>query len=102
MPSAAKRAVVAVPRDAVILRREGDFVLRVGRDGKAERLAVETGAEVGELVEVSGDVRPGDRLIVRGGERIEPGQAVVIQALPAQRRREDRPERGLTRVRAQW
>ena len=85
MPSAEKRAVVAVPRDAVILRREGDFVLRVGRDGKAERVSVETGAEVGELVEISGDVRPGDRLIVRGGERIEPGQAVVIQALPAQR-----------------
>jgi RND family efflux transporter MFP subunit len=83
MPSAARRPVVAVPRDAVILRREGDFVLRVGRDGKAERLPVETGAEVGELVEVSGDVQPGDRLVVRGGERVEAGQAVVIQALPA-------------------
>ncbi len=80
MPSAAKRPVVAVPRDAVILRREGDFVLRVGRDGKAERLAVETGTEVGELVEVTGAVKPGDRLIVRGGERVEPGQAVTIQA----------------------
>jgi SOS-response transcriptional repressor LexA len=80
MPSAARRPVVAVPRDAVILRREGDFVLRVGRDGKAERLAVETGTEVGELVEVTGDVKPGDRLIVRGGERVEPGQAVTIQA----------------------
>lgn len=83
MPSAEKRAVVAVPRDAILLRREGDSVLRVGRDGKAERLAVETGAQVGELVEISGDVRAGDRLIVRGGERIEPGQAVAIQALPA-------------------
>lgn len=86
MPSAARRPVIAVPRDAVVLRREGDFVLRVGREGKAERLPVETGAEVGELVEVAGDVRPGDRLIVRGGERVEPGQSVVIQALPAQPR----------------
>lgn len=80
MPGARKRAVVAVPRDAVILRREGDFVLRVAADDKAERLPVKTGTEVEGLVEVDGAVRPGDRLIVRGGERIEPGQAVTVQA----------------------
>lgn len=79
MPSARKRNVVAVPRDAVILRREGDFVLRVAADNTAERLPVETGTEVEGLVEVDGAVKAGDRLIVRGGERIEPGQSVVIQ-----------------------
>lgn len=79
LPSAGTRNVVAVPRDAVMLRREGDFVMRVDGAGKAERLAVETGAEVDGLVEVTGDVRVGDRLIVRGGERVEPGQAVSIQ-----------------------
>jgi len=83
MPSAAPRRAVAVPRDALVLRREGDFVLRVGADGKAERLPVEAGTEVGDLVEVSGAVKPGDRLIVRGGERVEPGQAVTVQE-PAQ------------------
>lgn len=81
MPSAAVRSTVAVPRDAVVLRSEGDFVWRVTGDDKAERLAVTTGAEVGELVEVTGGVQPGDRLIVRGGERVEPGQAVIVQDL---------------------
>ncbi len=81
LPSAEARSVVAVPRDAVILRREGEFVLRVDPAGKAERLAVKTGAAVDDLVEVSGDVRAGDRLIVRGGERVEPGQAVSVQPL---------------------
>lgn len=81
MPSAAVRSVVAVPRDAVVIRPEGDFVWRVDGAGKAERLAVETGAEVGDLVEVAGSVRVGDRLIVRGGERVEPGQAVTFQDL---------------------
>lgn len=81
MPSDAPRKVVAVPRDAVILRREGNFVLRVDSANKAERLAVESGTEVGDLVEVSGAVKPGDRLIVRGGERVEPGQAVDVQPL---------------------
>ncbi|MFC3550605.1 efflux RND transporter periplasmic adaptor subunit [Lysobacter cavernae] len=81
LPSATTRAVVAVPRDAVVLRREGSFVLRVGGDGRAERLAVTTGTAVGELVEVAGPVAAGDRLIVRGGERVEPGQAVTVQTL---------------------
>jgi RND family efflux transporter MFP subunit len=81
MPSDAPRRVVAVPRDAVILRREGNFVLRVDLAGKAERLAVEAGTEVGDLVEVNGAVKAGDRLIVRGGERVEPGQRVTIQPL---------------------
>ncbi|BDU17381.1 efflux RND transporter periplasmic adaptor subunit [Lysobacter auxotrophicus] len=79
MPGARKRSVVAVPRDAVILRREGDYVLRVASNDTAERLPVKTGTEVGGLVEVQGAVKPGDRLIVRGGERIEAGQAVSIQ-----------------------
>jgi len=83
LPSAETRSVVAVPRDAVMLRREGDFVLRVDAAGKAERLSVKTGAAVDDLVEVSGDVRAGDRLIVRGGERVEPGQTVSVQPLPA-------------------
>ncbi|MEG3791560.1 efflux RND transporter periplasmic adaptor subunit [Lysobacter sp. CCNWLW3] len=79
MPSATPRVTVAARRDAVILRREGSFVLRVGADNKAERLPVRTGTEVGDLVEISGEVRPGDRLIVRGGERVEPGQTVTVQ-----------------------
>ena len=78
LPSDSPRVAVAVPRDAVILRREGNFVLRVGSDGKAERVPVKSGTEVGDLVEVSGAVKAGDRLIVRG---VEPGQLVAIQAM---------------------
>ncbi|NCT72533.1 MAG: efflux RND transporter periplasmic adaptor subunit [Xanthomonadaceae bacterium] len=81
LPSAETRTVVAVPRDAVVLRREGDFVMRVDAAGKAERVPVKTGAEVDGLVEVSGGVAAGDRLIVRGGERVEPGQSLDIQPL---------------------
>jgi hypothetical protein len=79
LPRATPRQVVAVPRDAVVLRREGAFVLRVDGQGKAERLPVKPGEEVDGMVEVAGAVAPGDRLIVRGGERIEPGQAVTIR-----------------------
>lgn len=81
LPSAAARMVVAVPRDALVLRREGNFVMRVDAAGKAERLPVRTGEEIDGMVEVQGTVAPGDRLVVRGAERLEAGQALDIQPL---------------------
>jgi RND family efflux transporter MFP subunit len=79
LPSDRTREVLAAPRDALILRREGNFVLRVDAASKAERVPVETGEALDGLVEVRGALRAGDRLIVRGGERVEPGQAVDVQ-----------------------
>ncbi|TDK28411.1 efflux RND transporter periplasmic adaptor subunit [Luteimonas aestuarii] len=79
MPRAAARTVVAVPRDAVVLRREGSYVLRIGDNGTAERLGVVTGEEIDGLVEVDGAVRPGDNVVVRGAERVAPGQAVSVE-----------------------
>jgi len=83
LPSATPRTVVAVPRDALVLRREGDYVVRIDAGERATRLPVVSGAEIGDLVEVEGNVRPGDRLVVRGGERIEAGQSVRIEPFGA-------------------
>ncbi len=83
VPSAAPREVVAVPRDALVLRRGAVSVYRVAADGRAERVEVEPGIAVGALIEVSG-IEPGDRVVVRGGERLRPGQTVrVIGTSPA-------------------
>lgn len=78
LPSAAPRAAVAVPRDALLLRKEGAFVVKVGDDNRTQRIAVQTGASRGALVEVKGEVMAGDRLVVRGGERLQAGQQVTI------------------------
>ena len=81
IPSAAARVVTAVPRDALVLRRNGIAVYRVGEDGSAERVPVTTGIAQGTLIEVDGIV-PGDRVVIRGGERLRPGQAVTVQNAP--------------------
>ncbi len=73
------REVVAVPRDALVLRGSETFVFRVGADNKAERITVVTGSANGDLVEVKGGVAAGDTLVIRGAERLEPGQAVAIR-----------------------
>lgn len=79
VPTAAQRTVVAVPRDALVLRRDGTSVFRVKEDGTAERVQVTTGVANGTLIEVSGDIKPGDRVVIRGGDRLFPGQKVAIQ-----------------------
>ena len=77
VPTAAARAVTAIPRDALVLRRDGAAVYRVDENGLADRVAVTPGIAQGELIEVDG-IAPGDRVVTRGGERLRPGQPVTI------------------------
>jgi RND family efflux transporter MFP subunit len=76
VPSAAPRDVLAVPRDALVLREENTYLFKVDGKNVATRVAVETGTSEGAMVEVHGPVKPGDRVIVRGAERLEAGQKV--------------------------
>ncbi len=78
LPTDAAREVLVVPRDAVVLRREGSHVLRVDAENQAQRVAVEVGDSQGDRIEVRGELKPGDRVIVRGGERLREGQTVAI------------------------
>jgi RND family efflux transporter MFP subunit len=76
VPSAAPHDVLAVPRDALVLREDNTYIFKIGPKDVAQRVAVETGSEDGTMVEVHGPVKPGERVIVRGAERLEAGQKV--------------------------
>jgi RND family efflux transporter MFP subunit len=78
LPNSDPRKLVAVPRDALVLRGSEMFVLRVTSDNMVEKVSVDTGIGLGSLVEVIGDVNGGDRVITRGAERLQPGQEVII------------------------
>jgi len=78
IPSAESRAATVVPRDALVLRRDGVSIFRVDGNNLAEQVSVTTGIAEGDYIEVSGGIMPGDRVIIRGSERLRSGQSVKI------------------------
>lgn len=78
IPTSETRDALVVPRDAMVLRPDGISVFVVDADQKAQQVTVTTGIGAGEFIEVSGNLKSGDNVIVRGNERIRPGQSVAI------------------------
>lgn len=76
MPTAEVKDVLTVPRDALVLRREGASVFRVNADMTVEQVIVITGLGDGKHIEVIGALNPGDRVVTRGGERLSTGMTV--------------------------
>lgn len=70
--------VVAVPRDALVLRQNAIYVFRLKDDDTVDQVAVTTGIGNGSYIEVRGDIRGGDPVVVRGAERLRSGQQVMV------------------------
>lgn len=79
VPTAQAREVLAVPRDALVIRRNSISLFRVDDDLVARQVPVTTGIASGAFIEVQGDLKAGDRVVIRGGERLRDGQPVTIQ-----------------------
>ncbi|MDH5824671.1 efflux RND transporter periplasmic adaptor subunit [Luteimonas sp. RD2P54] len=98
LPGASARAEIDLPADAPALAVSRDALLRQP-DGGHSLFVVEAGAggddagaagpvvrqrsvrvlrERGDLVAVSGDLQPGERVVVRGNEALEDGQPVAV------------------------
>jgi RND family efflux transporter MFP subunit len=76
MPTANVREVLTVPRDALVLRREGASVFKVRDDMTVEQINVITGLGDGEYIEVIGQLSAGDVVVTRGAERLNTGMQV--------------------------
>ena len=67
-----------VPSGSVGSTTDRTFVIRI-RNGKTEWVDVRTGLASGELIEVFGDLHPGDTVAVRGSDEIKPGTEVRVK-----------------------
>ncbi len=78
LPVGRPRDVVTVHKDAV-LHRKGKTLVFVFEDGKAQIRPVRLGGAVGGRFEVLKGLETGDLVVVRGNERLLPGQEVRIK-----------------------
>ena len=72
-------AALTVPRDSVVLREDGMFVMRINNEQIVERVSVEVTDSNGDHVAVHGELESGDRVAVRGAESLEEGELVAVQ-----------------------
>jgi RND family efflux transporter MFP subunit len=70
-----------VPKDAIVQRQEERLVLVLDEDDQVRMVAVVPGKSSGTWIQVRGEVREGDRVIVRGNERLWAGQKVIATQL---------------------
>jgi RND family efflux transporter MFP subunit len=78
IPTSDSREVLTVPRDALVLRPEGQSVFVIDANNQAQQITVTVGVGQGDRIEVRGAVSPGDKVVIRGNERLQPGQAVSV------------------------
>ena len=76
VPIGAARDVLVVPKDALVQAR-GGWTAFVNDAGKASPRTVTIGAALGDTFEVLSGLAPGDEVVVRGNERLRPGQDIA-------------------------
>ncbi|MFQ5467767.1 MAG: efflux RND transporter periplasmic adaptor subunit [Kiloniellaceae bacterium] len=77
IPIGPERTVLSVHKDAIIKRRGQDLVFVV-IDGAVEARPVDLGTAVGSRFEVRAGLRAGEAAVVRGNERLKPGDKVLM------------------------
>ena len=78
LPSDTPVTAIAVPRDALVERGGETFVYKVTDAGTAEQINANIQSTVGLWVGIGAGVDAGDQVIIRGAERLFPGQPIEI------------------------
>ena len=71
------QAALLVPPTSVVVTTARSFVIRVV-NGKTQWVDVQRGRAAGELVEVFGNLKPGDRIVRQASDEIRDGAAIQV------------------------
>jgi RND family efflux transporter MFP subunit len=73
----AGKPVITVPAAAVASRNGREAVFRV-EEGRAVEVPVETGARLGNQIEIKAGLREGDKVVAKADEKIQPGVKLSV------------------------
>lgn len=83
VPLISKHAMLLVNRDAIIIRKQGTHIVKIDSQSKALQIPVIVGEGKGQLIAVTpveaGSLIAGDRIAIRGAERLQTNQEVEVQ-----------------------
>jgi RND family efflux transporter MFP subunit len=79
IPVSKSYEALMIPERALATDQNIKFVYVVGADGTATRRTVELGGQRGEMRIISAGLAAGDRVIVKGLQRVKPGQKVEAE-----------------------
>jgi len=75
-----ERTARTVLQPAAIVQRDGKSVVFVIKGDKVSQVAIETGAKIGEMVEIKSGVTAGDRVVMRPSEKLHDGAPIALSA----------------------
>lgn len=76
VPVSTSRDIIVVPKDALVQSLDGGWQVFVARDKKSVQVSLSLGKASGDGFEVLDGLVAGDLVVVRGNERLRPGQSV--------------------------
>ncbi len=83
LPISSSRQTLAVHRDALLLRSDGTYVMVIDEKNTAHRIKIKINDGKDQWLAISGDLKEGDRVAIRGAENLREGQKVKLQtAIP--------------------
>ncbi len=77
IPVSAQKEALAVHKDAV-LAQQGGYIVYVIQEDTASPQPIEIGEAIGSRYEVLSGLSAGDRVVIRGNERLTPNQKVTV------------------------
>ncbi len=82
LPVGQAKKMLMAPKDAVVLNGNKRTVFVVDSETNVvNEVAVELGVSNGDMIEVSGSIKAGQQVVIRGNERLRSGQAVNIASV---------------------
>ena len=79
LPVGASRDVLTVHKDAVTPVQGARIVFVVDKENTVQPRPVMLGSALGNRFEVLDGLQPGDLVVIKGNERLQPGQAVIFE-----------------------
>jgi hypothetical protein len=62
----------------MILKGADTYFFKVTKDNTAERIEADPRSIVGQWMAAGSGVEAGDKIVIRGGERLAPNQSVIV------------------------